>query len=162
MLSPFYSVESGHSNLSMCCTTLLSFIPFYPYFVPVIPSLVYFPKPLYSNYRQFWLSRTNLYHFSGKGRFNIPDQRDYQHHWSPTTLAVPIKLCDNSGRIYALLGSSFVATEATGCGTSLTTGERIYVRVTLMWVTTFCGERRKMADLLSLHSGGRVIIRLLP
>ena len=39
-------------------------------------------------------------------------------HWSPTAVAVSITLCDNRGRIYALPGPLYVATEVTGCGTS--------------------------------------------
>ena len=41
-------------------------------------------------------------------------------HWSHTARAVPITLCDNSGRIYGLPGSTYVAAEATECGTSVT------------------------------------------
>ena len=37
---------------------------------------------------------------------------------SPTFFAVPFTLCNNSSRMCDLSGSSYVATEATGCGTS--------------------------------------------
>ena len=86
-------------------------VPFVIYYFPIllcdlsIPYLVYFSKPLYSNYRQFRLPRNNSTTSPGiedsAFRFSVP----IGSHWSPTAPAVPITLYGYRDRIYAHITS---------------------------------------------------------
>ena len=100
ILRPYSQVATVSNPFPSCFVTFFS----YSFCILVCdrnsPIFCISPKPLYSNYRQFWLSRTGCSTCPGSEDLNFQVSVNISCHWSPTALAVPIIICDYRYRIY--------------------------------------------------------------
>ena len=94
----------------------------------VVPYLVYFPEtPFILTIDSFGFQKLTPFPDREGKTQPFGSVVNISNHWSPTALSVPITLCDNRGRIYALPGPSYVAAVATGCDTSTLTNITLIV-----------------------------------
>ena len=116
----------AHIHRSLLCLSPLLLVRnvsllflFYPTLWPFYPYLVYLPKPPSTlTTDSFDCPELTSTTFPGSEDSTFRISVTIRSHWSPTALAVPITLCDCRDRPYAPITSS-VASEATGCGTSM-------------------------------------------